>query len=63
MLIGALFFFLCFAFQNVPAMIRKKKRETKDYKLRVFVGMLFLIIVFLVSLPQIFAFMEANLAR
>lgn len=44
-------------------MIRKKKRETKDYKLRVFVGMLFLIIVFLVSLPQIFAFMVANLAR
>lgn len=36
--------------QNVPAMIRKKKRETKDYKLRVFVGMLFLIIVFLVSI-------------
>ncbi|XP_055603600.1 myogenesis-regulating glycosidase isoform X2 [Uranotaenia lowii] len=35
--------------QNVPAMIRKKKRETKDYKLRVFVGMLFLIIVFLVG--------------
>lgn len=30
-------------------MIRKKKRETKDYKLRCFVGMLFLIIVFLVS--------------
>uniref|UniRef100_A0A182YN93 Uncharacterized protein n=1 Tax=Anopheles stephensi TaxID=30069 RepID=A0A182YN93_ANOST len=35
--------------QNVPGIIRKKKRETKDYKLRVFVGMLFLIIVFLVS--------------
>ncbi|XP_039438823.1 myogenesis-regulating glycosidase isoform X1 [Culex pipiens pallens] len=35
--------------QNVPAMIRKKKRETKDYKLRCFVGMLFLIIVFLVG--------------
>nr|XP_040225041.2 myogenesis-regulating glycosidase isoform X1 [Anopheles coluzzii]XP_040225042.2 myogenesis-regulating glycosidase isoform X1 [Anopheles coluzzii]XP_040225043.2 myogenesis-regulating glycosidase isoform X1 [Anopheles coluzzii]XP_040225044.2 myogenesis-regulating glycosidase isoform X1 [Anopheles coluzzii]XP_040225045.2 myogenesis-regulating glycosidase isoform X1 [Anopheles coluzzii]XP_049461997.1 myogenesis-regulating glycosidase isoform X1 [Anopheles coluzzii] len=35
--------------QNVPAIIRKKKRETKDYKLRVFVGMLFLIIVFLVG--------------
>ncbi|KAL9697493.1 hypothetical protein quinque_000934 [Culex quinquefasciatus] len=34
---------------NVPAMIRKKKRETKDYKLRCFVGMLFLIIVFLVG--------------
>lgn len=35
--------------QNVPAIIRKKKRETKDYKLRVFVGMLFLVIVFLVG--------------
>ncbi|XP_065094413.1 myogenesis-regulating glycosidase-like isoform X2 [Ochlerotatus camptorhynchus] len=39
--------------QNVPAMIRKKKRETKDYKLRVFVGMLFLIIVFLVGYAYI----------
>lgn len=35
--------------QNVPAMIRRKKRETKDYKLRIFVGMLFLIIVFLIG--------------
>uniref|UniRef100_A0A1Q3FZ57 Putative maltase glucoamylase n=2 Tax=Culex tarsalis TaxID=7177 RepID=A0A1Q3FZ57_CULTA len=35
--------------QNVPAMIRRKKRETKDYKLRCFVGILFLIIVFLVG--------------
>ncbi|XP_058455763.1 myogenesis-regulating glycosidase isoform X1 [Malaya genurostris] len=39
--------------QNVPAMIRKKRRETKDYKLRVFVGMLFLIIVFLVGYAYI----------
>ncbi|XP_050087053.1 myogenesis-regulating glycosidase isoform X1 [Anopheles aquasalis] len=35
--------------QNVPAIIRKKKRETKDYKLRAFVGFLFLVIVFLVG--------------
>lgn len=39
--------------QNVPAMIRKRKRETKDYKLRCFVGMLFLIIVFLVGYAYI----------
>uniref|UniRef100_A0A182MJV1 Glycoside hydrolase family 31 N-terminal domain-containing protein n=1 Tax=Anopheles culicifacies TaxID=139723 RepID=A0A182MJV1_9DIPT len=36
-------------FQNVPAIIRQKKRETQDYKLRAFVCILFLIIVFLVG--------------
>ncbi|XP_055540065.1 myogenesis-regulating glycosidase isoform X2 [Wyeomyia smithii] len=39
--------------QNVPALIRKKRRETKDYKLRVFVGMLFLIIVFLIGYANV----------
>ncbi|XP_053693350.1 myogenesis-regulating glycosidase [Sabethes cyaneus] len=48
--------------QNVPAMIRKKRRETKDYKLRVFVGMLFLIIVFLIGYANVM-YQQKLLAR
>lgn len=35
--------------QAFPQMIRKKKRETKDYKIKIFVIMMFFITVFLVS--------------
>lgn len=34
--------------QAFPQIIRKKKRETKDYKLKVFVVVMFFIIIFLV---------------
>lgn len=33
----------------LPALIRKRKKASKDYKIRAFVGILFLVIVFLVS--------------
>ncbi|KAL9887029.1 myogenesis-regulating glycosidase isoform 1-T1 [Glossina fuscipes fuscipes] len=35
--------------QAFPQMIRKKKRETKDYKIKIFVIMMFFITVFLIS--------------
>lgn len=34
--------------QAFPQIIRKKKRETKDYKLKIFVILMFFIIIFLV---------------
>ncbi|XP_053948171.1 myogenesis-regulating glycosidase isoform X1 [Anastrepha ludens] len=36
-----------------PQMIRKKKRETKDYKIKIFVTILFFIIVFLIGYAYI----------
>lgn len=39
---------LCFL-QAFPQLIRKKKRETKDYKIKIFVIIMFFIIIFLVS--------------
>lgn len=35
--------------QAFPQLIRKKKRETKDYKIKIFVIVMFFMIIFLVS--------------
>lgn len=44
---------LIFWLQNFPSMIRRKKQVTSDFKIKTFVSMLLLIIVFLIGYAYI----------